>query len=215
MKIAIINYEMGNVKSVENAFKSIGADTITTADVQTVRCCSAVVLPGVGAFRDAVNNLEKLNLRRTVIGIISENRPFLGICIGLQVLFSYGTEGGKHPGLDVFKGSVEKISGGGGIKIPHMGWNRINILKNESRLFKGIRQDESFYFVHSFHVKPKDRDIVSSVTGYGTEIVSSVEKANCFGVQFHPEKSSICGIEILRNFSDIALEYEKQGFKSI
>jgi imidazole glycerol-phosphate synthase subunit HisH len=204
MKIAIIDYEMGNIKSVENAFKSLGASISTTRDISVINKCSAVVLPGVGAFRDAVANLDRFDLGNLIRKIIMEGKPFLGICIGLQVLLEYGTEGGVCPGLGIFKGTVEKIPLSAGVKIPHMGWNKIKIIKTGSRLFKGIKQFESFYFVHSYHVKPDDPELINSTTEYGTELVSGMERGNCFGVQFHPEKSSSSGLCILKNFIEIA-----------
>ncbi len=203
MKIAIINYEMGNIKSVENAFKSLFIDVIITSNIDIIEKCDGVILPGVGAFKDAIKNLKKFKLDSYIKNLIIQNKPFLGICIGLQVLFKYGTEGGKSQGLGIFNGIVEKIPFKEGLKIPHMGWNKIKILKPESKLFKEIKQLESFYFVHSYQVKPQDYDIVSSVTDYGIEIVSSIEKNNCYGVQFHPEKSSTCGLAVLKNFTDI------------
>ena len=193
---------MGNIKSVENAFKRIGADVKVTDKSEIISGAKAVVLPGVGAFRDAVGNLKKLGLYDCVINTIARGKPFLGICIGLQVLFEYSMEGAKSPGLGILKGSVEKIPDG--VKIPHMGWNKINILKKDSRLFKGIVSGESFYFVHSYHAVCADNEIISSTTDYGTDIVSSIEKGSAYALQFHPEKSSTFGLQILKNFMEIA-----------
>jgi glutamine amidotransferase len=162
----------------------------------------AVVLPGVGAFRDAIGNLKRLGLYECVIDTIKQDKPFLGICIGLQVLFEYSMEGEKTRGLSIFRGSIEKIPDG--VKIPHMGWNKIGIIKNESRLFKGIVSGESFYFVHSYHAVCADKEIISSTTDYGIDIVSSIEKGNAYAVQFHPEKSSTFGLQVLKNFMEIA-----------
>jgi imidazole glycerol-phosphate synthase subunit HisH len=202
MYIAIINYNMGNIKSVANAFLSLGISIEVTYSRQVIMNASGVVLPGVGAFRDAVKNLEDLNLHNAIKETIKQNKPFLGICIGLQVLFEYGTEGQICSGLGVFKGTVEKIPSG--VKIPHMGWNRLKIIKKDSRLFKDVKDGESFYFVHSYSAVPADSSIVSSTTEYGIELVSSVECRNTFGLQFHPEKSSSCGLKILSNFADVA-----------
>jgi imidazole glycerol-phosphate synthase subunit HisH len=202
MYIAIIDYNMGNIKSVENAFKRIGADVQVTDKPEIISGAKAIVLPGVGAFRDAIGNLKMLGLCDCIIDTIGQDKPFLGICVGLQVLFEYSMEGGKSPGLGIFKGSIEKIPDG--VKIPHMGWNRIGIVKKESRLFKGILSGESFYFVHSYHAVCTNRDIVSSTTDYGIEIVSSVEKGNTYALQFHPEKSSTFGLLVLKNFMEIA-----------
>jgi imidazole glycerol-phosphate synthase subunit HisH len=202
MYIAIIDYNMGNIKSVENAFKRIGADVKVTDKPEIISGAKAVVLPGVGAFRDAIGNLKKLGLYECIMNTIAQDKPFLGICIGLQVLFEYGMEGAKSPGLGIFKGSVEKIPDG--VKIPHMGWNKIRIIKKDSRLFKGIVSGESFYFVHSYHAVCADEEIISSTTDYGIDIVSSIEKGNSYALQFHPEKSSAFGLKVLRNFMEIA-----------
>jgi imidazole glycerol-phosphate synthase subunit HisH len=203
MYIAVINYNMGNIKSVANAFISLGISIEVTHDPEVIINASGVVLPGVGAFRDAVKNLKDLNLHNAIKETIKQNRPFLGICIGLQVLFEYGTEGQKCSGLGIFKGSVEKIPSG--FKIPHMGWNRLKIIKKDSRIFKDIKDGESFYFVHSYSAVPADFSIVSSTAEYGSELVASIEYRNTFGLQFHPEKSSLCGLKILSNFADMAL----------
>ena len=192
---------MGNIKSVENAFRRIGADVLVTGNPADLDRAAGIVLPGVGAFRDAVGNLSKAGLDEKIIETIREGKPFLGICIGLQVLFEYGMEGGKNRGLGILKGIVEKIPGD--VKIPHMGWNKIKILKRDSRLFGGIEDEESFYFVHSYHVVCRDRGSISSTTDYGTDIVSSVESNNIYGLQFHPEKSSLSGLKILSNFVKI------------
>ncbi|MBM3709457.1 MAG: imidazole glycerol phosphate synthase subunit HisH [Actinobacteria bacterium] len=202
MYIAIINYNMGNIKSVENAFKIIGAQVKVTSSPSVIRKAEAVVLPGVGAFQDAVNNLKQLKLYDSVIEVTGSGKPFLGICIGLQVLFEYGKEGGISDGLGIFKGSVERILPG--VKIPHMGWNKIKIAKVKSLLFKDIKDGESFYFVHSYHVVCDDESLVSSLTEYGVNIVSSIEYKNIYGLQFHPEKSSRSGLQILKNFASIA-----------
>jgi glutamine amidotransferase len=202
MYIAIIDYNMGNIKSVENAFKRIGADVKVTDDPEIIGKAKAVVLPGVGAFRDAIGNLKRLGLYECITDTIARDKPFLSICIGLQVLFEYSMEGAKSPGLGIFKGSVEKIPEG--VKIPHMGWNKVRIIKKESRLFKGIESGESFYFVHSYHAICTDKEIISSTTDYGIDIVSSIEKGNTYALQFHPEKSSAFGLKILKNFMEIA-----------
>ena len=201
MYIAIINYNMGNIKSVENALKRIGADVRVTASPGIIKNAAAVILPGVGAYRDAIKNLNESGLYDSVTSAVSSGKPFLGICIGLQLLFEYSMEGGKNPGLGIFKGMVKKIPHG--VKIPHMGWNRLKILKKGSRLLKDIKDGESFYFVHSYHAVCADMGIVSSMTDYGAEIVSSIEKDNVFGLQFHPEKSSLMGLRILENFLSI------------
>lgn len=197
MYIAVVNYNMGNIKSVENAFKKIGAEVRVTSDPKVIDNSDGIVLPGVGAFKDAAKNLKNLNLLQTV----RENagkKLFLGICLGMQLLFEYSMEDGKSEGLGIFKGIAEKIPAG--VKIPHMGWNQINITNRRSGIFSGIDSGENFYFVHSYHVVPKNKNIISSVTDYGAEIVSSIEHENIYGVQFHPEKSSSRGLVLLGNF---------------
>ena len=200
MYIAIIDYKMGNIKSVENSFKKAGARIEVTSDPEKIKNASAVILPGVGAYRDAFKNLEEMDLIKPIYESI-ENKPFLGICMGMQLLFEYSLEGGKNKGLGVFKGFVGRIPPG--VKIPHIGWNQIEI-KKKSKLLKDIKQGENFYFVHSYHVIPEDKSIISSITDHGTSIVASIEQDNVFGFQFHPEKSSTYGQQLIRNFIDLS-----------
>jgi glutamine amidotransferase len=200
MYIAIIDYKMGNIKSVENSFKKAGARIEVTNDPEKIKNASAVILPGVGAYREGFNNLKEMDLIKPIYESI-EKKPFLGICLGMQLLFEYSLEDGKNNGLGIFKGFVGKIPPG--VKIPHIGWNQIEINK-ESELLKGTKQGENFYFVHSYHVIPEDKSIISSITDYGTSIVASIEKDNIFGFQFHPEKSSTCGQQLIRNFINLA-----------
>jgi glutamine amidotransferase len=203
MYIAIINYNMGNIKSVENAFRKIGAEIKVTSDPEVINSSSAIVLPGVGAFKDAINNLEGLEL----IDVIKENinkKLFLGICLGMQLLYEYSMEDGKSRGLGVLKGFVGKIPSV--VKVPHMGWNQIKIINKNNKLFSDIDNGENFYFIHSYHIIPENRNVISSVTDYGIEIVSSIEKGNIYGFQFHPEKSSTIGLKILNNFWKLVKE---------
>lgn len=203
MYIAIVNYRMGNIKSVENAFKKIGAEVKVTSNPEIIESADAVVLPGVGAFKDAIKNLKDLNLLE-VVKECTSRKIFLGICLGMQLLFEYSMEDGKSKGLGVFRGIVDRIPPG--VKIPHMGWNQIKIIKKESKIFSGIDDDENFYFVHSYHIIPEDKDIISSATDYGAKIVSSIEHENIYGFQFHPEKSSSSGLRLLKNFWNIVEE---------
>lgn len=200
MYIAVVNYNMGNIKSVENAFKKVGAKVKVTSNPEIIDSSSAVVLPGVGAFRDAMKNLEDLNLLEIIKESINK-KLLLAICLGMQLLFEYSMEDGKSRGLGIFKGMVEKIPLG--VKIPHMGWNQIKIMKRNSKVFEGIEDGEYFYFVHSYHVICRDRNRISSVTDYGTKIVSSIEHENIYAFQFHPEKSSTKGLMLLENFWNI------------
>ncbi len=206
MYIAIIDYNMGNISSVSNAFKRIGADARVTSSAIVIDNAGALVLPGVGAYRDAYKNLEKLKL----IGVIEKNiskKIFLGICLGMQLLFESSMENGKNKGLGILGGSVEKIPPV--VKVPHMGWNQLKVLKKDSKILDGIREGENFYFVHSYHAIPESEDIINSVTDYGIEIVAGIEQDNIYGIQFHPEKSSISGLRLLENFWNMVKE-EKQ-----
>jgi len=194
---------MGNIKSVENAFRKIGAEIKVTSDPEVINRSSSIVLPGVGAFKDAINNLEGLEL----IDVIKENinkKLFLGICLGMQLLYEYSMEDGKSRGLGVLKGFVGKIPSV--VKVPHMGWNQIKIINKNNKLFFDIDNGENFYFIHSYHIIPENRNVISSITDYGIEIVSSIEKGNIYGFQFHPEKSSTIGLKILNNFWKLVKE---------
>lgn len=201
--IAIIDYNAGNIKSVANAFQKIGALIKVTNTAKVIRNARAIVLPGVGAFGDSMSNLELFKLTDLIRREIKK-KPFLGICLGLQLLFEYSTENEHSEGLGIFKGYVDKIPEG--VKIPHIGWNQISILKKDSKIFKDIQDKENFYFVHSFSTICENPSIISSITDYGVELTASIEKDNIFALQFHPEKSSLKGIKILENFLDIVQE---------
>ncbi len=203
MYIAIVNYNMGNIRSVENAFRRLGAEVRVTRSPRIIDNAGALVLPGVGAFRDAYRNLEKINL----IKVLEENirkKLFLGICLGMQLLFEYSLEDGKSKGLDLLKGYVDRIPPQ--VKVPHIGWNQLKILKEGSRLFSGVKDGENFYFVHSYYVIPGDKNIISCNTDYGIRLTAGIECDNIYGLQFHPEKSSKSGLKILKNFWDMARE---------
>lgn len=203
MYIAVINYNMGNISSVKNAFKGIGADVRVTSNARVIGNAKALVLPGVGAYKDAYKNLKKLNL----IEVLKENvrkKIFLGICLGMQLLFEYSLENGKNKGLDILKGYVEKIPQV--VKVPHIGWNQLKILKRNSKIFSGIKDGDNFYFDHSYYVIPENKYVVSSTTDYGIEIAASIEYENIYGFQFHPEKSSAGGLRLLENFWNIVKE---------
>ncbi len=201
--IAIIDYNIGNVKSVSNAFTKIGALVKVTNNPKIIRNACAIVLPGVGAFGDGMKNLEFFNL----VGFLKreiKNKPFLGICLGLQILFEYGTENGSNKGLSIFKGYIDRIPGG--VKIPHIGWNQVNIIKRDSIIFNGIEDRENFYFVHSYYAVCEDEKIISGTTEYGVTLTASVEKDNVFALQFHPEKSSFKGLKVLENFWNYSIK---------
>jgi imidazole glycerol-phosphate synthase subunit HisH len=201
--IAIINYHTGNIKSVENAFKKVGAQVKVTSSPAVIKNAAAIVLPGVGAFGDAYRNLKKLNLIEEIKNNI-EKKLFLGICLGMQLLFEYSIEDGKNNGLCLLKGHVDKIPPQ--VKVPHIGWNQLNILKGNSKLFSGIKKGENFYFVHSYYAIPGDSNIITCTADYGIQLTAGVEYGNIYGLQFHPEKSSNSGLRILENFWNILHE---------
>jgi glutamine amidotransferase len=194
--IAIVDYGMGNLKSVTNAFKKLGADVEITNEREVIGSAGAVVLPGVGAFGRCIENLERLNLLAFLREIILEGKPYLGICLGMQILFEKSEEAPGVKGMGIIKGSVPKFKGH--IKVPHMGWNSIEIVK-ETPILKGIATGEHFYFVHSYYCLPEE-DVTATKTPYGGDFASSVLKNNVFACQFHPEKSQRIGQALLKNF---------------
>ena len=200
--IAIIDYNAGNLKSVEKALNSMGQECVITRDFKEIEQADKVILPGVGAFGDAMDQLKKYELDKVIREVTAENKPFLGICLGLQLLFEGSEESQGVEGLHILDGQILRIPDQEGLKIPHIGWNSIK-LSNDGRLFKGISQDAYVYFVHSYYLKAKEQDIVKATTEYSTCIHASVEKGNVFACQFHPEKSSTVGLEILKNFTEI------------
>jgi imidazole glycerol-phosphate synthase subunit HisH len=199
--IAIVDYGMGNLKSVEKGFKKVGVDARVTADPKVIDSAGAVVLPGVGAFRDCVRNLTDLSLTDTIAKSIQKGKPYLGICLGLQVLFSESEEFGTCRGLDIFRGRVVRFR----IKekVPHMGWNNVHVLRRPP-IFGEIADDSFFYFVHSFYIVPDDTDIVAGTTDYGVNFTSMIWKDNVFATQFHPEKSQGLGLKVLKGFGEFA-----------
>lgn len=195
--IAIIDYGMGNLRSVQKALEKIGADAQITQNPDEIQSAEKVILPGVGAMQPAMAKLETLNLIPTIKTIAAEKKPFLGICLGFQLLFETSTEGGQTDGLGILKGSVERFSD---LKVPQIGWNQLHIKNGNSPILKNIPESANVYFCHSYFVKPRDAAIIAATTDYATEFTSSVYSGNIFGVQFHPEKSQTIGLQILRNF---------------
>lgn len=193
--IGIIDYGRGNMKSVEAALNRGGFKFINTDDISLLEDCNGYILPGVGAFKDGMEDLEKRGLD-TFLKSVS-NKPILGICLGMQLLFDYGEEHGGYKGLGLIKGQVKKLTTK--FKIPHMGWNSLEA-KGSSPLLEGIESGDDFYFVHSFKVLPQDSSVVMATCDYGEEIVAVVESGNIYGAQFHPEKSSLKGLKIIDNF---------------
>jgi len=203
--IAIIDYDAGNIKSVEKALKYLGEEICLTRDREEILSADKVILPGVGAFGDAMEKLSKYNLIDTIHEVVSRNIPFLGICLGLQLLFESSEEAPGVKGLCILEGDIVKIPEDKGVKIPHMGWNSL-VFTGNGRLFEGIKENAYVYFVHSYYLKAKDDSIVKASTDYAVNIHASVEKGNVFACQFHPEKSSDVGLKILKNFSNINRE---------
>ena len=200
--IAIVDYDAGNLKSVEKALAYLGEASIVTRDFKEIEKADKVILPGVGSFGTAMENLKKFELDKVVKEVTAEGKPFLGICLGLQLLFDGSAESEGVEGLGILPGDIVKIPDKEGLKIPHIGWNSIT-LQNNGRLFQGLEEVPYVYFVHSFYLKAKEESIVKAVTEYSVNIHASVEKDNVFACQFHPEKSSTTGLKILKNFAAI------------
>jgi len=197
--IAIIDYDAGNIKSVEKAFQALGQNVVVTRDKDTILQAEGVVLPGVGAFGDAMKKLEDYDLVNTIYKVVEAKTPFLGICLGLQLMFEESEETPGVKGLGLLKGKIVRIPDGEGLKIPHIGWNNLSY-PNAGRLYKDIPEDSFVYFVHSYYLQAEEPEIVKATTEYGVTIHASVEKENVFACQFHPEKSSAVGMKILENF---------------
>ena len=200
--IAIIDYGAGNIQSVNKALRHIGCDTIITRDKEQIFKAEGAVLPGVGSFGDTMDTINSYGIKDTVIEYTKSGKPFLGICLGLQLLFPASEESPEAEGLSIFDGTITKIPSGEGLKIPHIGWNSLDIKKTEG-LFKGLEQNPYVYFVHSYFLNASDKGIVSAQTQYGVTIDAAIEKGNVFATQFHPEKSGETGLKILKNFADI------------
>ncbi|MDY5870669.1 MAG: imidazole glycerol phosphate synthase subunit HisH [Suilimivivens sp.] len=204
---AIIDYDAGNIKSVEKALLFLGENAVITRDREELLSADRVILPGVGSFGDAMEKLHSYELTEVIHEIVHKGTPFLGICLGLQLLFERSDECDGVQGLGLLPGEILRIPDAPGLKIPHIGWNSLKF-PNKGRLFEGIQEDAYVYFVHSFYLKAADEGIVTATTEYGTLIHASVEKDNIFACQFHPEKSSEVGLRILKNFIGIS---KKQG----
>ncbi len=202
--IAIIDYGAGNIQSVSKALKHIGCDAFITRDKEQILKADGAVLPGVGSFGDTMDTMNSYGIKDTVIEYTKSGKPFLGICLGLQLLFPASEESPEAKGLGIFDGTITKIPSGEGLKIPHIGWNSLDIKKTDG-LFKGIDKNPYVYFVHSYFLNASDKNIVSAQTQYGVTIDASIEQGNIFATQFHPEKSGETGLKILKNFADIVM----------
>ncbi|MFC1703982.1 imidazole glycerol phosphate synthase subunit HisH [Candidatus Omnitrophota bacterium] len=201
--IAIVDYGTGNLRSVQKALESVGADAKVTSDAEEIRTAKKLVLPGVGAFGQAMRKLSEVQLVPVIKDYLESKRPFLGICLGLQLLFTESEECPGLKGLDVFPGIVKRFTE---LKVPHMGWNQIKITKEkkDNPIFKGLKDDTHAYFCHSFYVEPKDSSIVATRTDYGLDFVSMIAADTIWAMQFHPEKSQAAGLRILKNFVEVS-----------
>jgi glutamine amidotransferase len=202
---AIIDYDAGNIRSVEKALQALGEETIVTRSREQILKADRVILPGVGAFGDAMEKIRGYGLEEVIREVIAAHTPFLGICLGLQLLFERSEESRGVKGLGILKGEILRIPEKADLKIPHIGWNSLTF-PNQGRLFTGIPENSYVYFVHSYYLKAAEEKIVTAATEYGTVIHASVEKDNIFACQFHPEKSSETGLAILKNFISITRE---------
>ncbi len=207
----IVDYGMGNLRSVEKAFHKLGYSAQISSQPNDVKKAQGLVLPGVGAFKDCIENLKKMGLIESLVEFIHSGKPFLGICLGYQILFTESEEFGPCPGLGIFKGKVKRFpedmpdpdaEKGGVLKVPHMGWNQIWIVK-EHPVLEGIPSGSYFYFVHSYYVEPEDKAIIATETEYGIKFASSIAYENIFACQFHPEKSQRRGLKLLDNFAKL------------
>ena len=201
--IAIIDYDAGNLKSVEKALLYLGQDVLVTRDREKILSADKVILPGVGNFGDAMEKLKGYGLEEVIRETARHGKPFLGICLGLQLLFERSAEAPGVEGLGILKGEILRIPDREDLKVPHIGWNSLK-LQNQGRLFAGLEEEPYVYFVHSYYLKAADPQIVKAVTEYGVRIDASVESGNVFACQFHPEKSSRTGLKILKNFAELS-----------
>ncbi len=203
--IAIIDYGAGNLQSVKKALDFIGAESVITDNPEIINACDKILLPGVGSFGDAMASMREKNLVETVKQNALSGKAFLGICLGLQLLFEESEESLGVKGLGIFKGKIRKFPSDMGIKIPHIGWNSLEI-KQKDTLFKGVPENSYVYFVHSYYLEAEDLNDVATVTNYGIDFHSAVGKGNIFATQFHPEKSGDMGLQILRNFASMEVK---------
>ncbi|MBP3967118.1 imidazole glycerol phosphate synthase subunit HisH [Paenibacillus lignilyticus] len=201
--IAIIDYGMGNLHSVSKAVERLGYEAVITADAQEIMDADGAILPGVGAFGDAMQNLQNTGLEEVTRFYAASGKPLLGICLGMQLLFSESEEYGQHQGLGLLPGKVIRFRGD--FKVPHMGWNKLSFKQQESPLFKGLEEGH-VYFVHSFHAKPERGDDLHAITDYNGPVTAIVGRGNVYGMQFHPEKSGELGMSLLRNFLALTID---------
>ncbi|HET6574262.1 MAG TPA: imidazole glycerol phosphate synthase subunit HisH [Fimbriiglobus sp.] len=199
--VVIVDYGMANLRSVQKAFEAVGAAAEITADPARVADAARLVLPGVGAFQDAIARLRETGLAEVIVRHIEGGRPFLGICLGFQMLFTRSHEDGQHAGLDLYPGEVVRFPRQPGLKVPHMGWNTLRLTRPDCPLFAGLPPDPAVYFVHSYYPAPADRELVAAVADYPGPFCAAVWRGNVYATQFHPEKSQDVGLTMLRNFA--------------
>jgi len=207
--IVVIDYGMGNLKSVQNAFTKVGCKVVIADSLDQIKRADALVLPGVGAFRDAIASLKAKKIDKELIEVIKAGKPFLGICLGMQLLLTFSEEGGLFKGLNIIPGRAKRFPFS--VKCPHLGWNKVEFTHNSNHninpIFRGVPDESYFYFVHSYYCEVGNLQVIYSTTDYGLVFPSSIWKDNLFGVQFHPEKSSIQGLKILKNFGELSVNY--------
>ncbi|MCR9291807.1 MAG: imidazole glycerol phosphate synthase subunit HisH [bacterium] len=203
MSIAIVDYQMGNLRSVQKALEHAGYQATVTSHADELAAADKIILPGVGAFGDAIRELKSRDLVEPILEAIQKGKPFLGICLGLQLLFEVGREGGEHAGLGVLPGSVERFPRSDELKVPHMGWNQVIVEQPNCPLFKGVPETAYFYFVHSYYVVPQQSSVHWLDCEYGIRFCAAIWRDNLFATQFHPEKSQANGLQILKNFGEL------------
>lgn len=203
MSIAIVDYQMGNLRSVQKALEHAGYQATVTSHADELAAADKIILPGVGAFGDAIRELKSRDLVEPILEAIQKGKPFLGICLGLQLLFEVGREGGEHKGLGVLPGSVERFPRSDELKVPHMGWNQVIVEQPDCPLFKGVPETAYFYFVHSYYVVPQQSSVHWLDCEYGIRFCAAIWRDNLFATQFHPEKSQANGLQILKNFGEL------------
>jgi imidazole glycerol-phosphate synthase subunit HisH len=202
MKLGIVDYGVGNIYSLKNAFEHIGVDAVVSKDAKVLDGCAGIVLPGVGAFSDACTNISTSGLEDIILGQVSKGKLILGICLGMQLLYEYSTEGAMTKGLGLLKGWVDRIPGS--VKVPHMGWNTLQ-KKNECKVLTGIKDGAYVYYVHSYYARAEDSTDICAVSCYGADIPAVVKRGNILGMQFHPEKSGETGLAILNNIKEMLI----------
>jgi len=198
--IAVVDYDAGNLRSITHGLRLAGAQVEVTSDPAVVRAATAVVVPGVGAASDTMASLRSHGLEQVIADTVRGGKPYLGVCMGLQVLATISEEGGRHTCLDVIPGTVRRLTGGAGLKVPHMGWNQVTPLREGLSIFADLPPDAYFYFAHSYYVEPQERQGVAAVTAYGSPFCSVIVAEHVWGTQFHPEKSGVAGLQLLKNF---------------